>query len=138
MNNEIIRIADVQENWISMEDAIKKIEGFIASDGKHQVCATNVYSVVVMQKDREFKKANNESSLVVADGMPLVWIAPLYNKKVLKRIAGYELFCEMCKVASDKGYTFYLMGSRDNVLKDMCKNLKEYLYNDHIFLPFFR
>lgn len=121
----IVEIAGVKIHRISVKNAIKQIENFIANKGRHQVCITNVYSLVVMRKDEEFKKANNISGLVVADGMPLVWVSKLYGQPIPERVVGYDIFYELCKIADEKLYNFFFLGSTTEVLNNMCVNLKK-------------
>jgi N-acetylglucosaminyldiphosphoundecaprenol N-acetyl-beta-D-mannosaminyltransferase len=125
MNTDYIEILDIKIHRYRLEDAMNQIEIFLKSCKKHQICVTNVYSVVMMQKDEEFRKANNSSSLVVADGMPLVWVSRLFGETIPERISGADLFYELCKCSSQKGYSFFFLGSTQTVLNKMCKNLKE-------------
>jgi N-acetylglucosaminyldiphosphoundecaprenol N-acetyl-beta-D-mannosaminyltransferase len=126
---DTIEIAGVKINRISRENAAKEIENFILSGQRHQVCVTNVYSVVLMQKDKEFRKINNESSLVVPDGMPLVWVSKLYGQSIPERVSGSDIFYQLCKIADEKKYKFFLLGSTNKVLNSMCGNLKKQFPN---------
>lgn len=117
--------AGVKIHKTSLANAIKQIEDFIRSDKKSQVCVTNVYSVVMMQKDEKFKEANNLSSLSVADSMPIIWVSRLFSESLPERIAGMDLFYEFCKVASRENYKFFFLGSTEDTLNKMCLSLKK-------------
>jgi len=123
--NNIIKISNVKIHRIDLNNAICEIERFINSKGKHQVCVTNVYSLVLMQKDEDFRRVNNSSSLVVADGMPLVWVSKLYGHSIPERVSGFDIFYGLCKVASKKQYKFFFLGSTIEVLNKMCLNLRK-------------
>ncbi len=121
---ESVQICGVRIDRLSLRDVILKIESFIEGDGKHQICVVPVYSLVLMQKDKEFMDINNNCSIVVADGMPLVWVSRLFGKPVPERIAGYDLFFALCKIALEKKYSFFFLGSSEDVLKRISLNLK--------------
>lgn len=123
------QISGVKIHQANLNKAISQIESFISSNDKHQVCVTNVYSVAMMQKDEEFKKINNSSSLVVADGMPLVWVSRLYWQPIAERISGSDIFYELCKIAAKKEYRFFFLGSTTEILNKMCLNLGEHFPN---------
>ncbi len=124
MELNTVEICGVKIHQVRLNETINQIEYFIEKNNKQQVCVTNVYSVVLMQKDEEFKKANNSSGLVVADGMPLVWVSKLFSEPLPERIAGFDLFYGFCKVASEKGYKFFFLGSTNEVLGKICDNIK--------------
>ncbi len=109
---------------IKKANLMSLIEEHIENKEKLQICATPVYALVLMQRDIEFRNANN-SSISIADGMPLVWISKLFKKPIPERIAGADLFEEMCRISSDKGYKFFFLGSTEETLAKIFSNLKE-------------
>lgn len=125
MKIDEVRILGTKVNRISMEDSIRIIEEFISDKEKHQVCVPNVWSTVLMQKDKEFREINNSSSLAIPDGMPLVWTSKFYGKPIQERVSGPDLFLEFSKVAAEKGYKFFFLGASPDILKKMTINLKE-------------
>ena len=121
--NKDIEIIGIRIHQLNLKEAISQIESFIRSGDKHQVCVTNVYSVVTMQKDEEFRKINNSSSLVVADGMPLVWVSKLYGQSIPERVSGSDILYRLCKIAVKKQYKLFFLGSTKETLDKMCSNL---------------
>jgi len=118
-----IKIAEVKFHRVGLSEAVNKIEEFINGNQTRQVCVTNTYSVVVMQADREFKRANNLSSLVVADGMPIVWLSHMYKNPIPRRIAGADLLDAVSNAANERGYTFFFLGASEKILKRIVTNL---------------
>jgi len=118
------RFAGIRFDKVNLSESVKKVITAIEHNSKIQVCVTNVYSTVLMQKDTEFRKINNSTSLVVADGMPIIWVSKLMGFPLPCRIAGSDLFFELCTVASTRNYTFYFLGSKKEVLDKIRVNLK--------------
>jgi len=124
MNIENIYISCVRVDIVNMSRAINAIKYFILSNLKVQVCVTNVYSFVLMHSDFDFKNVNNNSALVVPDGMPLVWVSKYFGKSIPERVSGPDLFNELCNVASENGYSFYFLGSTEKTIERIIFNLK--------------
>ena len=116
--------AGVKFSQINVRAAIGAIADGVLNNRKRQICVTNVFSTVLMQKDEEFRKINNSAGLAVADGMPIVWMSKLMGCPLPQRIAGADLFFELCALASAKGYTFYFLGSTEEGLNKIRTNLK--------------
>ena len=125
MESNVVELSGVKIHQVNLSKAINIIENFIKNGQRHQVCVTNTYCVVAMQRDEEFRKINNSSSLVVADGVPLVWVSKLYGQPVPERIAGADLFYGLCKLAVERKYKFFFLGSTQDTLNRIDSNLKK-------------
>jgi len=125
MDIKTVRILGTRFAQINMEDTLRAIEKFITNGRKSQVCITNAYSLVLMQKDTEFKDITNSASLVVADGEPLTWISKLYGEPIPERVAGPDLVYEFSRRSAKKRYKLFFLGSNSSTLKKMVENLKK-------------
>lgn len=122
---EVVHILGAKVHRVSLNDSVELIEKFISDKKKHQVCVPNVYTTVLMQRDEEFKEIHNSSSLAIPDGMPLVWVSRLYGKPIPVRVSGTELFLESAKIASQKGYKFFILGGSPGIPEKIKKKLNE-------------
>jgi len=125
MDIKTVNILGTGFSRINMENTLKIIEKLITNGRKSQVCVTNAYSLVLMQKDKEFEDITNSASLVVADGKLLVWISRLYGEPIPERVAGPDLVYEFCKISAKEGYKLFFLGSDFITLKKMVENLKK-------------
>ena len=130
MNNTIlgIRIDD-----FSGGEAVKKAESFIFSSGQHLIFTPNPEMLVMAQTDVYFREVLNRGSLNLCDGFGL-WLARRYFGKNnsplgrgrggLDRITGVDFMVDLCKLAEQKKYSIYLLGSlSDDVVKMASENL---------------
>jgi len=124
MDIKAVNILGTGFSRINMKDTLKTIEKFITNSRKSQVCVTNAYSLVLMQKDKEFKDITNSASLIVTDGKPLVWISRLYGEPIPERVAGPDLVYELSKTSAKKGCRLFFLGSNSTTLERMVENLK--------------
>ena len=63
-------------------------------------------------------------SLVLPDGMPLVWISRLLGKPLKERVSGADLVPQLAELSAKKGYGIYLLGGKPGVAERATKVLQ--------------
>jgi N-acetylglucosaminyldiphosphoundecaprenol N-acetyl-beta-D-mannosaminyltransferase len=66
-----------------------------------------------------------KAHLVLADGMPLVWLSRWMGQPLPERVAGSDLIVELCRVASEKGFRIYLLGAEPGVGDEAKRRLEQ-------------
>ena len=66
-------------------------------------------------------------SVVVADGMPLVWASRLARSPLPERVTGASLVGSLCRIAAADGRSVYLLGGEPGVPERAATNLAERL-----------
>ncbi len=112
INTRHIHIARVKIDNISFAGAIEEIEKAIDKDKRLFVTTPNVDHIVNLQRDRYFRKVYQSADLVLPDGMPLIWASKFLGIPLGERIPGSDLFLELCRISSMKGYKLFLLGGR--------------------------
>jgi len=69
--------------------------------------------VMVAQDDPEMLAALRGSTLVVPDGMPLVWASNLLGESLADRVYGPELMLRYSDRCTERGHRVWLYGGRD-------------------------
>jgi N-acetylglucosaminyldiphosphoundecaprenol N-acetyl-beta-D-mannosaminyltransferase len=64
-------------------------------------------------------------SLVLPDGMPLVWVSKLLSCPLAERVTGVDLVPRLAELAVRKGYGIFLLGGKGNVAERARKLLEE-------------
>ncbi|WP_018698769.1 WecB/TagA/CpsF family glycosyltransferase [Amorphus coralli] len=112
--------------------AVKDFAGAIAQivHWAHQRPARTVFTcnldhVVKLRSDRAFGEAYAGADLVVADGMPFVWLARTTRTPLPARISGSELIVPLCRTAAHEGLTVFLLGSTEERLTAAEEALRE-------------
>ncbi len=67
----------------------------------------NVDVAIKAEKDELLKQALNESEMVLADGMPIIWISKLFKTPLPEKISGSDFVPELCRMAAQKGKSFF-------------------------------
>ena len=90
-----------------------------------QQTGINAHAVVSVQHDKLMRKAINNSDLVNVDGLPVVWALNLLGYKGVIKATCADIFENLLKLANDKGYKPFFLGSKPEIIKLTIKNLKE-------------
>ena len=95
---------------LTAEQAIDAIEGLILSGGTHQVATANLDFWLNSLADQHLHRIIAGCSLVLADGMPLVWVSKLMGCPLAERVTGVDLVPRLAKLSAEKGYRIFLLG----------------------------
>jgi N-acetylglucosaminyldiphosphoundecaprenol N-acetyl-beta-D-mannosaminyltransferase len=98
---------------IDYDGAIEAMDALVASRRRGYVCAAPVHALMVAQEDPEMLAALRGSTLVVPDGMPLVWAANLLGEELTDRVYGPELMLRYNDRCAARGHRVWLYGGRD-------------------------
>jgi N-acetylglucosaminyldiphosphoundecaprenol N-acetyl-beta-D-mannosaminyltransferase len=98
---------------VDYSQAMDVMDGLVSSGGRGYVCAAPVHALMVAQDDPETLAALRGSTLVVPDGMPLVWAANLLGESLDDRVYGPELMRRYSDRCAAEGHRVWLYGGRD-------------------------
>jgi N-acetylglucosaminyldiphosphoundecaprenol N-acetyl-beta-D-mannosaminyltransferase len=98
---------------IDYDGAIEVMDSLVESRGRGYVCAAPVHALMVAQEDAEMRAALRDSTLVVPDGMPIVWASNLLGETLSDRVYGPELMLRYSDRCAERGHRVWLYGGRD-------------------------
>jgi N-acetylglucosaminyldiphosphoundecaprenol N-acetyl-beta-D-mannosaminyltransferase len=115
-------VLGVRVDAVQIPDAIKVLESWIEERGPARyVAVTGMHGVSVSREDAEFGGILHQASLVVADGMPLVWLGRLQGyKHMRRRVYGPELMETFCCETGSK-YRHFFYGGAPGVAENLAK-----------------
>jgi N-acetylglucosaminyldiphosphoundecaprenol N-acetyl-beta-D-mannosaminyltransferase len=87
----------------------------MTSGGTHQICPVNLDVWLNALADPHLHRIMSGCSLVVPDGMPLVWSARLMGSRLAERITGVDLVPRLAELSARKGYRIFMLGGRPGV-----------------------
>jgi N-acetylglucosaminyldiphosphoundecaprenol N-acetyl-beta-D-mannosaminyltransferase len=105
-------VADEAERWIARRE-----RGFI--------CLANVHVVETARRTPALAGALRRARLVVADGAPVAWTARALGAASAPRIAGNDIFDELCRRSIATGYRHFLLGSTPATLERFEQRVRE-------------
>lgn len=110
---------------VTMEEALARCEGAIASGDYLQHMSINAAKLVALQDDGTLRSMISNCGLVTADGQSVVWASRLLGERLPERVAGIDLMQRLLAAAETKGYRVYILGARREVLDAALARLRE-------------
>lgn len=111
------RISGIDIDRLSANDAMERIAELARTRGRHLVVTPNLDHMVRLRSDRAFRSAYAGASLVLTDGMPLVWISRLGNNPIPGRVAGADLVEPVLAYAEREGRSVFFLGPMPDTVK---------------------
>jgi N-acetylglucosaminyldiphosphoundecaprenol N-acetyl-beta-D-mannosaminyltransferase len=102
-------------NSLKADEVVESLERLILSGGTHQICPVNVDTWLNAMADPHLHRIMAGSTLVLPDGMPLVWAAGLLGCPLVERVTGVDLVPKLAELSARKGYGIFLLGARPGV-----------------------
>jgi N-acetylglucosaminyldiphosphoundecaprenol N-acetyl-beta-D-mannosaminyltransferase len=106
-------ILGVPVAMVDYDRAIAVMDQLIDRGERGYVCAAPVHALMVAQDDAEMLAALRGSTMVVPDGMPVVWAANALGEKLHDRVYGPELMLRYSEHSAARGHRVWLYGGRD-------------------------
>lgn len=91
----------------------------------HQVVTLNPEMLMAARRDPELRRILAGSSLVVADGIGVVWASRLLGRPLPERIAGIDLVTAAIGRAAKDGRTLYLLGGEPGIAQKAAERLRQ-------------
>lgn len=119
-----IKFLNTEVDNLTMNEAINQIDRLIQMRTPSYVVTPNVDHIAKLEKDEEFKDVYKNADLILTDGMPLIWISKLKGNPIKEKVSGSDLFPKICELASNKGYSVFLLGAAEGIADKAAENLK--------------
>ncbi|WP_169334363.1 WecB/TagA/CpsF family glycosyltransferase [Rubritalea marina] len=89
------------------------------------IATANLDFLALVQEDDQLQQALIESDLVLADGMPLIWMSKLLGDPLPERVAGSDMVPRMLGLAEAKGYRIFFLGGKEEVIHAAEQNIRK-------------
>lgn len=112
-----VNILGIEFSKLNLKETVDLIDSKI-SEGRDRIfhlITVNPEIAVQIQEDPELKKISLAADLIIPDGVGIVWASRLKGNPVQERVTGYDLLLETLKIGNQKEWSFYLLGSDEEV-----------------------
>lgn len=105
------RVGGIRFDRVTMQETCAIAEAF-ARQRVHPryICTGNLDHLRIAELDSEFAEAYDRADLVVADGMPVVWLSKLSSDPLPERVAGSDLVWEIGRLSAECDLRVFLLG----------------------------
>jgi N-acetylglucosaminyldiphosphoundecaprenol N-acetyl-beta-D-mannosaminyltransferase len=120
------RVLGVRVDAVQIPDAVEILERWIAQRGESQyVAVTGMHGVSEAMESEGFRRILANAGLVVADGMPLVWLGRLQGFDCMKRrVYGPEFMETFFRITGEK-YRHFFYGGGPGVAEELARVQQE-------------
>jgi N-acetylglucosaminyldiphosphoundecaprenol N-acetyl-beta-D-mannosaminyltransferase len=119
-----VNICDVLIDNVTFEETLSVIDKLIRARNYSYIVTPNVDHIVKLQDDLKFKEIYQNASLVLADGMPLLWAAKILKTPFKEKISGSDLFPKLCEVSTSNNYKLFFLGGRPGAADKAAKIMR--------------
>lgn len=121
-----VPVLDVLIDITTMDKALKKIKGFIATKSQPRLIATaNAEMVMLAQQDIILCNILNTADLIVPDGAGVVWAIRRQGIPLLERVAGFDLVQQLLQNSAANNYRFYFLGGSPGIAQQAKANAEK-------------
>lgn len=127
MTPDRVDVLGVGFDPVDMDGAVRRVVEMVSSGRPHLVVTANVELVMRARRMPQLRDLLRRASLVVADGVGVVWGSRTLGRPLPGRVPGIDLALRVCEEASQRGWSVYLLGGRPGVAEVAAANLRRRL-----------
>lgn len=110
-----VHLLGVELDALDLDQTVAAVERLMESDGLAQVVPVNLDCLAKVQQDADLAAIFARAELVVADGVPLLWMAAWSAQHLPGRVNGTDLVVRLLSLASARGWKVALLGGDPGV-----------------------
>ena len=109
-----IRVAGIWLDALTESQVVQHVRDSWCDRGG-SIITVNIDVAQLVARDRDLGELVAGGSLVVADGMPLVWASMISGDVLPERVAGSSLVSSLSQAAAEDGKSIFLLGGAEGV-----------------------
>jgi N-acetylglucosaminyldiphosphoundecaprenol N-acetyl-beta-D-mannosaminyltransferase len=121
----VVNLLGVGIHAIGMKDVISICEEHIHRKNPLLLGVVNVAKIVNMHQNPALRTGLEQADLVLADGVPIVWLSRMLGDPLPERVAGIDIMLELLKRADRKHYRVYFLGAEKSVLRKVIETVQK-------------
>jgi len=120
---EQISILGLKIDNVSLEQLFDSIKKFINERKAKTLVFINPHIAIEAYKMQALKRYINSASLVVADGIGIVWASRFLGNPIQSKITGTDFMYLISNFCAVNGYSMYFFGAKPGVASEAAENL---------------
>lgn len=124
-----IKFLGIDVDVIDTSGLCKRVVDFASSGSVRKVMYVNTDCMLISMRHKEYRRALNNSDLVYADGMGVVWGARLWGKYLPGRSTGADFMPDFCKIFAGRGLRLFFLGGKQGVAEEASARLLKTIPN---------
>ena len=126
LNRDIFCILGLPFDAVNLSETSALITSDIENNQRCFLTTPNLNFLITAQSDLSFFQSVVDSDLIIADGMPIIWIAKLLGIPLIERVAGSDLFDELSRQnGRNKKTSVFFFGGQEGIAELASQKLNE-------------
>jgi N-acetylglucosaminyldiphosphoundecaprenol N-acetyl-beta-D-mannosaminyltransferase len=125
-NYQTTNLFGIKIHAMTMDDLINICGECISKRDSLLLGVINVAKLVNSRKNDELHRSLTEADIVLADGLPIIWLSRMMGSPLPERVAGIDIMYKLLKEANEKNYRVYFLGAKPEVLQTMITNVQQH------------
>jgi N-acetylglucosaminyldiphosphoundecaprenol N-acetyl-beta-D-mannosaminyltransferase len=114
LERDVICLFGLAVDRVSLDEASAQVRAAINGNRRLHVATPNMNLLRLARGDADMRQAMLAADLVIADGMPLVWLARVMGTDLPGRVAGSDLFEALDRDRTDATTAFFFGGVEES------------------------
>ena len=110
---------------VTLEEAAERGMALLEEPGAHLAATPNPEIVQLARQNGDFARVLAGASLVIPDGIGVVYAAKILGRPLKGRVPGIEFAAALMERMAEKGKRLYLLGAKPGVAEQAAENLRE-------------
>lgn len=109
---------------VTLEEAVDRAMELLETEAPHLAATPNPEIVQIAHKDPEFARVLADASLVIPDGVGVVYAAKILGRPLKSRVPGIEFAAALMERMAAEGRRLFLLGAKPGVAEMAAVNLR--------------
>jgi N-acetylglucosaminyldiphosphoundecaprenol N-acetyl-beta-D-mannosaminyltransferase len=118
-----IRLLDAPVDPLTMDEALARIEEYIASGRPHHIVTADASGLMRAQDDPELLSIIQRADLVTPDGAGVMLASHFSGRQLPERVSGVDLVEQISARAASTGYRLFLFGAEEGMAEAAAEKL---------------
>lgn len=120
-----INIMGIRIDNVTMDKVVSLCATKINKKEKFVIFTPNTEFIMMAKDDDKFKNYLNSSDVNIPDGIGLIYASKIRKKPLSEKVAGYDLSCNLIKLADDNNLKLYIVGGKPGVAEKAKEKINE-------------
>src|SRR3954469_8388259 len=109
---------------LTLAQVLEEVDALIRARVPSYFITANLNYAMLSSRHDDLREVNRRATFILADGMPVVWMARRHGTPLPERVAGSDLIFELPRMAAERGYRIFLLGAGPGVAQQAAANLR--------------
>jgi len=126
LSRDLFCILGLPFDAVNLSEASSQVNSDIDKKQRCFLTTPNLNFLITAQSDLPFFQSIVDSDLIIADGMPIIWIAKLLGIPFSERVAGSDLFYSLSNNnAQNEKTSVFFFGGQEGIAEQASQNLNK-------------